>query len=49
MAIQKIGSFWADRQIINLRHEGLTILMQCYLGICRGTFYLPKATFQVFV
>ena len=30
--------FWADTQIINLRHEGLTILMQYYLEICRGPF-----------
>ena len=49
MAIRKICRFWADRQIIDLRHEGSTILMQCNLGICRGPFYLPKTTFQEFV
>ena len=41
--------FLADTQIINLLQEGLTILMQCHLGICRGPFYLPKATFKEFV
>ena len=45
MAIQKIGRFGADRQIVDLQHEGLTILTQCHLGICRGPFYLPKVTF----
>ena len=49
MAIRVIGCFSADTQIIDLWHEELTILMQCYLGICMGPFYLPKATFQEFV
>ena len=49
MAVRKIGRFWVDRQIVDLRHEGSTILMQCHLGICRGPFYLPKATFQEFL
>ena len=48
-AFRKICHFWADRRIIDLHHEGLTILMQCHLGICRGPFYLPKATFWEFV
>ena len=37
------------RQIVNLHHEGSTILMQCHLEICRGLFYLLKATFQEFL
>ena len=49
MAVRKIGHFWADRRIVDLHHEGSTILTQCYLGICRGPFYLPKATFQEFL
>ena len=49
MAVQKIGCFWVDRWIVDLRHEGSTILMQCHLGICRGPFYLPKATFLEFL
>ena len=49
MAVRKIGRFWVDRRIVDLHHEGLTILMQCHLGICRGPFYLPKATFREFV
>ena len=49
MAIRVIGHFLTDRQIIDLQHEGSTILMQCHLEICRGPFYLPKATFQKFV
>ena len=43
MAVQKIGRFGADRWIIDLHNEGSTILMQCYLGICKGPFYLPKS------
>ena len=35
--------FWAYTQIVNLLHEGSTILMQCYLGICRGTFLATKS------
>ena len=38
--------FWADTQIINLRHEGSTILIQCYLGICRGQFNYQKPPFK---
>ena len=49
MVVRKICHFWVDRRIIDLRHEESTILMQCYLGICRGPFYLPKATFQEFL
>ena len=49
MAVQKIGRFWVDRRIVDLRHEGSTILTQCHLGICRGPFYLPKATFREFL
>ena len=49
MAIWKICHFWANRQIIDLHHEESTILIQCHLGICRGPFELPKATFQEFV
>ena len=49
MAIQKIGRFGADRRIVDLWHKGSTISTQCYLEICRGPFYLPKATFQEFV
>ena len=49
MAVRKIGHFWVDRRIVDLHHEGSTILMQCHLGICRGPFYLPKATFWEFL
>ena len=35
--------FWAYTQIINLWHEGSTILMECYLGICRGPFLATKS------
>ena len=49
MAVWKIGPFWVDRRIVDLRLEGSTILMQCHLGICRGPFYLPKATFREFL
>ena len=49
MAVQKIGRFGVNRQIIDLCHEGLAILTQCHLGICRGPFYLPKATFWEFL
>ena len=48
MAVQKICHFWADRRIVNLRHEGLTILMQCHLGICRGPFTYQKPPFDNF-
>ena len=49
MAVRKICHFWPDRRIVDLCHEGSTILMQCHLRICRGPFYLPKATFWEFV
>ena len=45
MAFEKLTVFGPTDEFVNLRHEGSTILMQCHLGICRGLFYLPKATF----
>ena len=46
---EKLAVFGPTDKSLILRHEGLTILMQCHLGICRGPFYLPKATFWGFV
>ena len=34
--------------MFRLQHEGSMIELQCQLVICRGSFYLPKGTFENF-
>ena len=44
MAIQVIGHFWSETQIICLWHEGSMIGVQCQLMIYRGTNSAYKMT-----
>ena len=41
--------YFGEKKIIHLQHEGLTIVMECHLVICRGPVELPKDTFQEFL